>query len=39
MRVKDPHLDHMMISSQIGIERAASTIVNAVLRGGRLESR
>jgi cytidylate kinase len=36
---KDPHLYHMMISSQIGIERATSTIVNAVLRGGRLESR
>jgi cytidylate kinase len=35
---KDPHLYHMMISSQIGIERAASTIVNAVSRSGRLES-
>ena len=32
---KDPHLYHLMISSQIGIERAASTIVSAVLRSGR----
>jgi len=31
---KDPHLYHMMLSSQIGIDRAASTIVNAVLRSG-----
>jgi cytidylate kinase len=35
---KDPHLYHVMISSQIGIERAASTIVSAVLRGGHPES-
>jgi cytidylate kinase len=34
---KDPHLYHMMISSQVGIEGAASTIVNAVLRSRRLE--
>lgn len=35
---RDPHLYHLMISSQIGIERAASMIVNAVLRTGCLES-
>jgi cytidylate kinase len=35
---KDPHLYHMMISSQIGIEIAASTIVNLVLRSRRPES-
>ncbi|HLN03511.1 MAG TPA: cytidylate kinase family protein [Bryobacteraceae bacterium] len=29
---KDPHLYHMMISSQIGIETAAWMIVNAVKR-------
>ncbi|HLK68418.1 MAG TPA: cytidylate kinase-like family protein [Bryobacteraceae bacterium] len=35
---KDPHLYHMMLSSQIGIESAASTIVNAVLRSRRWEN-
>ena len=32
---KDPHLYHMMISSQMGIENAACLIVEAVLRGGQ----
>lgn len=32
---KDPHLYHMMISSQLGAETAAWIIVNAVERGGR----
>jgi cytidylate kinase len=36
---KDPHLYHMMISSQIGAEMAAWMIVNAVQRGGPAESR
>jgi cytidylate kinase len=35
---KDPHLYHMMISSQIGIERAAATIVYTALGSRRLES-
>jgi cytidylate kinase-like protein len=30
---KDPHLYHMMICSQVGIENAACMIVEAVLRG------
>lgn len=32
---KDPNLYHLMISSQIGTEMAARTIVNAVRRGSR----
>jgi len=32
---KDPHLYHLMISSQIGTEMAAGMIVNAVQRGGQ----
>ncbi len=32
---KNPHLYHMMITSQFGIERTASIIVDAVERGGR----
>ena len=35
---KDPHLYHMMISSEIGIESAAATIVNSVLQCGCPES-
>jgi cytidylate kinase len=31
---KDPHLYQMMISSQVGIENAASMIVQVVLQGG-----
>ncbi len=31
---KDPHLYHMMISSQAGIENAACMVVEGVLRGG-----
>ena len=35
---KDPHLYHLMISSEIGIESAAAAIVNSVLQCGCPES-